>query len=595
MSIDTALKDKVFSLLNFSFDGAITVKEGVNGVFVKYDGKDAEIGFSTTPQQARCYFLLSMHLKNGKTAFEISETPAFDTIGPMLDVSRGKAMKVDAIKRYIDIIVTLGMNTFMLYTEDMFEMEGYPMFGYQRSPYTVAELKEVDDYAFARGVEVIPCIQTLGHLASYLRWQEAAPIRNNSAVLLVGEEKTYAFIEQEIKTMRRAFRSKKIHLGMDEAFGVNEGVYEKRHGRVREEDVFYAHLERVLQLAGRYFDAPMIWSDMLFNNPDGIPYYDKFVLPQERVDNAPSGVSLVFWDYYHKAYAYYDTLLTQHKRFKNPVIFAGGLWTWDGITPNFAYTYDTMKPALKACLAHTIKDIIITQWLSGGAGADFMQTVPGLAIFSEYCYKGAACTEADIFAASEHIAGVDRDLFYAISDRYLGLSGARSFCKAVLYGDPLADFVKWDVDYAAAKATYLHSLEVLNAHPDYTYRDFFVALFEHGVCKLELYQNLQKAYKAGDRDYLKKAANEILPEAIAHFDAFYALFKKYWKRDYKAFDMMAYTHDLGGARLRMMDAVETIAQYLDGETDGIEELEVTTARGINKCWLTPTNYISNFR
>ena len=100
--------------------------------------------------------------------------------------------------------------------------------------------------------------------------------------------------------MRKAFRSNKIHLGMDEAFGLGLGNYLKKHGLCPESEIFYEHLERVLEISKKYFDSPMIWSDMLFNNPDGIPYYDKFILPQDRVDGAPKDVSLVYWDYYRE-------------------------------------------------------------------------------------------------------------------------------------------------------------------------------------------------------------------------------------------------------------------------------------------------------
>jgi hypothetical protein len=103
-----------------------------------------------------------------------------------------------------------------------------------------------------------------------------------------------------------------------------------------------------------------------------------------------------------------------------------------------------------------------------------------------------------------------------------------------------------------------------------------------------------EAYKAGDKAYLEKAANVILPEAIAAFDKMYELYKADWKRDYKILDIMMYTHDFGGARLRMLDAVETINDYLNGKTDCIEELEAEIISGINKSWQTPKNYISNF-
>ncbi|MBQ7090766.1 MAG: beta-N-acetylhexosaminidase, partial [Clostridia bacterium] len=116
-----------------------------DGVYIEYDGTNAVLGFSTKPQEARARFLLSM--KQNEGAFTLTEKPHFQTVGPMLDTSRGKVMTVEGVKRFLDKIQKLGLNMLMLYTEDLFEVEGYPQFGYQRGRYTLEELRELDRYA----------------------------------------------------------------------------------------------------------------------------------------------------------------------------------------------------------------------------------------------------------------------------------------------------------------------------------------------------------------------------------------------------------------------------------------------------------------
>ena len=96
----------------------------------------------------------------------------FKRLGIMLDCSRNAVMKVDSVKRYIDIMHRLGYNTLMLYTEDTFEVDNQPYFGYLRGRYSKAEIKEIDKYALSKGIELIPCIQTLAHLNAIVRWSE---------------------------------------------------------------------------------------------------------------------------------------------------------------------------------------------------------------------------------------------------------------------------------------------------------------------------------------------------------------------------------------------------------------------------------------
>lgn len=64
----------------------------------------------------------------------------------------------------------MGHNAMMLYTEDTYEVPGYPCFGQYRSRYTREELTALDDYADMLGIELITCIQTVSHLERVLRW-----------------------------------------------------------------------------------------------------------------------------------------------------------------------------------------------------------------------------------------------------------------------------------------------------------------------------------------------------------------------------------------------------------------------------------------
>jgi hypothetical protein len=47
----------------------------------------------------------------------------------------------------------MGNNLVMLYTEDTYELEGEPFFGYMRGRFSFDEVRELDDYAFNLGME----------------------------------------------------------------------------------------------------------------------------------------------------------------------------------------------------------------------------------------------------------------------------------------------------------------------------------------------------------------------------------------------------------------------------------------------------------
>ena len=52
------------------------------------------------------------------------------TLGVMLDCSRNAVMKPEKVMEFAELIAGMGYNTLMLYTEDTYELEGEPYFGY---------------------------------------------------------------------------------------------------------------------------------------------------------------------------------------------------------------------------------------------------------------------------------------------------------------------------------------------------------------------------------------------------------------------------------------------------------------------------------
>ena len=139
-------------------------------------------------------------------------------IGLMLDCSRNAVMTISMIKKFIDIMKKMGYTSLQLYTEDTYEVEKEPMFGYLRGKYTKDELKEIDAYAKSRSVELIPCVQVLAHIKGIFRHWEYKEINDIDDILLVGDERTYRLIEHIFQTLAECFSSRRVNIGMDEAY-----------------------------------------------------------------------------------------------------------------------------------------------------------------------------------------------------------------------------------------------------------------------------------------------------------------------------------------------------------------------------------------
>ena len=100
---------------------------------------------------------------------DFGEEPVFcSTRGIMIDGSQKSALlNVPTCKLFLRIAAGMGYNMFMLYTEDCYEIESEPYFGYMRPKYTQKDFKEIDDYSILSynpnrdGIENFTNLQTL--------------------------------------------------------------------------------------------------------------------------------------------------------------------------------------------------------------------------------------------------------------------------------------------------------------------------------------------------------------------------------------------------------------------------------------------------
>ncbi|MBR4109648.1 MAG: family 20 glycosylhydrolase [Oscillospiraceae bacterium] len=585
------IKKLVFDLVGCKWDGPVE-EIATSDLIVKFDGKTAVIGSSSIPAKARGYMLLAKAISEGKT-LDICQKAAFKLIGVMLDVSRGGVMKVSSVKKYIDYMVAHGMNMLMLYAEDVYEVEGYPYFGYQRGRYTLKELQEIDDYADALGVEVIPCIQTFGHMEQFLRYPSSSAVKDSDSVLLAGEEKTYELIEACIATCRKAFRSNRLHIGCDETRGLGLGEYLTRNGYRDRFNIFNEHIQRVTEICTKYNYRPMMWSDMYFTlvNAHGVKDYDpSLIVPQYAIDAMPD-CDMCFWDYYNFDNDFYRINIEKHKTFNRPVVFAGGIWTMDGMVPYHEHTHDTMIPAMEECLRGGVDELIITSWSNDGTETSHMLGLPMLSLFSEYCWLGEKCTQEDIWSISQFMTGMTKELSDAVSAFNWKYEGAVRAGKHIMWSDPLINLLFQDFDMDMGVKMMNDAMKVFEKYPDHPDVPYFKAVFQCCLDKCYIQMNLQAKYKAGDKEWLKNFAENEIPVMIANFDKLSKLHHASWHADYKTHGYERIMCRYAATKERLKYTAEVIGKYLNGELSEIEELEPEVLHdGIHK-WFSARHFM----
>ncbi len=555
---------------------------------VLFDGTHCDIFY-----QKKCHFfrgltLLAEALYKGKTALTVHEQPQFATNGIMFDLCHANgAFNKKTMFYTLRKLAMMGLDTCMMYLEDNIEVPGQPFVGYMRPTYTLKELREYDDYAFALGIEMYPCIQTLAHLEGVLRWSVYKDITDYPACLLVGEDKTYAFIEDLITAASSAFRSKKIHIGMDEAWQLGSGQFLRKHGYVPPIEIMKAHLPKVNEIVKKHGLIPLMWDDMFFA-PFGEQYYDKNKkLPPELSEAVPENMNCVFWyygDFDEREGFDINVLLDRQFKLSKNIVYAGGCWAWFGYGLAFEHTLSSSVKALDACKKRGVRDVFITTW--GDHGAEIMQTVNlvGAQIYAECGYS----EKFDYEAFADHFAfitGGNVEDFRALDmfdntpqckgepDSFNVNTSRQLMWQDVLCGILDKNFEGYSMnEHYEALAQKLRVAETRNGEFNDMFRMSRLAAEVLSI-KSELGIKLYKAYTAGDKETLSYLAGD-LAALKAKFEALHEEHRKNWYKIYKPLGWDVADRHYGGMIFRIVSAQRTLADYLEGRIDKIEELEV---------------------
>ena len=507
----------------------------------------------------------------------VENATPFRTLGTMLDCSRNAVPNMASLRRWIDLTSRLGYNALMLYTEDTYEVDDNPFFGYMRGRFSQDELREADRYARGRGMTLIPCIQVLAHLPQIKRWADYGPHFDTADILLVGDEQVYALIEKMFESIAACFSCRVIHIGMDEAHMLGRGRCFDRRGSCDRTALMLEHLRRVCAIGEKYGFRFLMWSDMFFRLAAGGSYYASDVTFSDEVRRlVPENVDLVYWDYYHTRRQDYDGMIEAHERLHPGTWFAGGLWSWTGFTPHNAFSIDATRAALESCRSHGVRDVFFTLWGDDGAECSRFALLPALFCAAELARGNA--DEEEIRRKFEAFAGVSFDGFMELDLPGTLNAQEGATCnqeKYLLYNDCFMGQLDGNVPdgCGAQYAACAERLEALQAQPEWgiLFRTC-AALCRVLEIKAELGIRTHRLYQAGDMEGLRVLTGDYR-ELERRLERFHAAFREQWFAENRPHGFDVQDIRLGGLMQRVKSCRERLQALCDGRIHRIEELE----------------------
>lgn len=520
--------------------------------------------------------------------YSFCNTVYFDDICAMFDYSQGnQATKPIHLKKVLLRLASMGITSVMMYLEDGYEIEGEPYFGYMRPRYSYEDIKMIDDYSYSLGMEIVPCIQTLGHLSNPLRWGVYSDIRDEKSTLLVGSEKTYELIRKMLIAASAPVRTKRIHIGMDEAWKLGLGEYIKKNGYRKGSAIFREHLERVMDITRELSLEPMIWVDMFFSialEEMGYPS-ENFKTDKEldfgsKYEKNNDGPALVYWDY-HDWESISRNMLRQCKKLSDNIIVAGAIRNNRGFACKQEINIKNANTVLPICKEAGVRRVIATVWGDNCPEGNNYSALLGLQLFAEHGFSENVDKERwyDRFAfcaKCNPMAFEDLKLF----DEPCGVTepdtiANYNFSKYLLWQDPMLGLFDENVSELNMKEHYSKLAEKMKKHSSENveykmFFEFYTAAAEALAEKSEIGIRLHKAYRSG------KGMENVKDEILTAMDAvknLHEIHRKFWFTVNNPIGWEILDMRYGALLCRLGTTLSRIEDYLNGKISNIPELE----------------------
>ncbi|TKC53412.1 hypothetical protein EI555_014866, partial [Monodon monoceros] len=289
---------------------------------------------------------------------------------------KGAPPRVCYLSEIFPLFHALGANGLLIEYEDMFPYEGHLRLLRAKHAYSPSEIKEILHQATLNELEVIPLVQTFGHMEFVLKHEALAHLREVAlfpntlnphkaeSLALVG-----AMIDQVMALHPGA---RWLHIGCDEVYYLGEGEdsrqWLQQEPNTRAE-LCLSYMEAVAShvQAQHPTTTPLVWDDMLRDIPED----------QLSASRVPQLVEPVLWDYGADLDVHSKALLMEKYR------KSGFSWLWaasafkgatgasQALTPIEHHLRNHMQwlQVAGSVPADTLQGIVLTGWQSERAGS----------------------------------------------------------------------------------------------------------------------------------------------------------------------------------------------------------------------------------
>ena len=286
----------------------------------------------------------------------VEDAPAMRYRGVLLDVSRRKVPTVETLKSLVDTLSLLKLNMLQLQVEHTFAFRRHPLIGQGCGSLTSEDILELDAHCRRRGVELVPMLQSFGHMRNTLLHEQYLPLAEHPEMqwsLCPIDPASLRFLDELYEEFLPCFSSGLINIGCDETIDLGrkggrsfDEIARLGQGRVYLN--FILSLHRLL--TEKYGKQVMAWGDILLHYP-------------ELVSEVPDDLILLNWTYEGAEHYPQVGVFAEYGRTQ---IVCPGTSSWNTIFPRVETAWENVANLTADGRAEGALGMLNTDWGDGG-------------------------------------------------------------------------------------------------------------------------------------------------------------------------------------------------------------------------------------
>ncbi len=285
------------------------------------------------------------------TELFIADWPAFETRVIYDDISRGPISTVDYVREQIRRLAGLKVNYLSFYIEHVVQPLSHPDFAPENGKLTIAQIRELSQYAEKYHMQLIGSFQSFGHFEKILALPQYAAMGETNTLISPLDPTARQFLENVIGELCDAFNAPWFNVNCDETFDLNKGkskAYIDSIGPAR----FYAdHLKFLYDIVRRRGKKMMMWGDIALQHPE-IP------------DMLPRDIVYLTWEYGDQES--YDRWIRPFEERGLEFMVCPGILNSYRMFPDIVMARSNIKGFLEAGKQHGATGAFTTIWDDGG-------------------------------------------------------------------------------------------------------------------------------------------------------------------------------------------------------------------------------------